>query len=253
LHMGLYPVLARMVYRDDITESPVIATRNVHIPSLADGKLGFEELVKQGYDDKDFSGLFSSEMLAVGRFPAQFTDEFLESRVPDLNKYWDKQSKSITSVTNELTWTYGDKKYATINSRGTKGVIGFAQDEAVKLDDWEITCRTPFAVVLVTDLSKQGDLKTTHHILITAVARAQNTGMEYEYKDDKTILIHQGSMPLLLEPVKATISVKGKEDFKVIVLDHDGVKTDQTVPANKNTFTIDGGKYKTIYYLIEAD
>src|SRR5690606_7633831 len=56
LHIGLYPALARLIYRGDVKESPVVATRNAHIPSLAEGKLSFTELVRQGYDDKSFSG-----------------------------------------------------------------------------------------------------------------------------------------------------------------------------------------------------
>ncbi|MFW5832024.1 MAG: beta-galactosidase, partial [Prolixibacteraceae bacterium] len=54
LHIGLYPALARMIYRGDIKESPVVATRNVHIPSFTEGKLGFNEIVEQGFDDKQF-------------------------------------------------------------------------------------------------------------------------------------------------------------------------------------------------------
>ncbi|MEX2512490.1 MAG: hypothetical protein WD398_06260 [Cyclobacteriaceae bacterium] len=43
LHMGLYPTLTRMVYRNDIRERPVLGTRMVHVPSLEEGMLGFEE------------------------------------------------------------------------------------------------------------------------------------------------------------------------------------------------------------------
>jgi len=54
--LGLYPALARMVHRGDVEEGPVIASRNVHIPSLGEGRLGFLERVEQGYDDKFIAG-----------------------------------------------------------------------------------------------------------------------------------------------------------------------------------------------------
>lgn len=251
LHMGLYPALARMVYRGDVAESPVLATRNVHIPSLADGKLGFVESVKQGFDIKDFTGSFSAETIAIGRCPVQFTDFFRETTVPDLTDYWDTENKIIISVTDELTWHYGEKKYAIINTNGTKGVIGFAEKEPIQLDEWSIFCENPFSVILITDLSQNGDLENTKKILITAVARGQNTGMVYEYKDNETILKDRGGMPLLLEPVMATISIKGSSKFDVYVLDADGVKTEQTVPVKNGAFSMNGEKYKTMYYLIE--
>src|SRR5690606_12190624 len=92
LHMGLYPALARMVYRGDITESPVIGSRKVHIPSLAMGKLGIEERVDQGYDDKRFSGTIPTEMLAIGRFTVEFTDEFAATVPADVTQNGDQHA-----------------------------------------------------------------------------------------------------------------------------------------------------------------
>ncbi len=250
LQMGLNPVLARMVYRDDVCESRVMATRNVHIPSMAEGKLGFEELVQQGHDVKVFTGTFPSETTAIGRFPIKLTDTFQETVVPDLGPYWDTQARVVESSTGELKWYYGEKKYATLNTMGTKGFIGFAENHPIKLDDWEIDCENPFAVIFITDLSTGGNLDTADKILITAVARARNTGMRYAYKGDETVLTQKGTRPLLMEPVKATISLKTKKDTQVTVLDHDGVITPVKVPVNQGKFVIDGAKYQTIYYLM---
>lgn len=95
LHMGLYPALARMIYRGDVTESEVITTRNVHIPSLESGKLGFEEKVIQGFDDKEFSGTFTPNTLAIGRMPITFTEEPQETVLPDLSAYHNLTENSI--------------------------------------------------------------------------------------------------------------------------------------------------------------
>ncbi len=250
LHMGLYPALARMIYRGDITESEVLAARNVHVPSIAEGKLGFSELVEQGYDDKQFSGTVSPEMMAIGRFPVRFSENFQETVVPDVSGYWNEEAKVVISATGELKWNYGEKKYVSVDSKGTKGIIGFAKDEKVNLGDWEIETENPFAVILVTDLSEKGDLATAERILVTAVARARNTGMEYDYADGNVMLKNEGDKPLLLEPVKATIGLAGNNNYEVILLDHDGKETGSKIPVSDDVFEIDGARDKTLYYLL---
>jgi hypothetical protein len=54
-----------------------------------------------------------------------------------------------------------------------------------------------------------------------------------------------------MEPVCAEITLDHSGSPKVTALDHDGRKTDVTVPISNSTFEIDGTHYKTIYYEIE--
>lgn len=250
LHFGLYPVLARMIYRNDIAESTVIATRNVHIPSLEKGKLGFNEVVKQGYDDKNFTGTVTPEMLAIGRFPVDFTESFQKTVIPDVGKFWNKNEKVITSATGELKWNYDDNSYFTVNTDATKALVGFAQNRKVDLGNWQIETENPFAVIFITDLSENGDLSTAEKILVAAVARGRNTGMEYEYNDDKTVLTDTGEIPLLLEPVVAKISSENLDDYEIRVLDQDGIITNNKLELENGAFNIDGARDKTMYYLI---
>ncbi|MGC9355408.1 MAG: hypothetical protein ACP5D9_16285, partial [Mariniphaga sp.] len=250
LHFGLYPVLARMIYRNDVSESPVIATRNVHIPSFKEGKLGFNELVKQGYDDKNFTGTVTPEMLAIGKFPVDFTESFEETVIPAMTDLWNKESQIITSETGELNWHYGDNPFFTVNTDATKAVVGFAQNKKVELGDWQIETENPFAVIFVTDLSKKGDLSEAEKILVTAVARGRNTGMKYEYSGNETVLTSTGEMPLLLEPVVAKIASKNLDNYEVRILDQDGKITQNSIPVNDGVLKIDGERDKTLYYLI---
>jgi hypothetical protein len=250
LHMGLYPALARLVYRGDITESPILSTRNVHIPSLAESKLGFREVVRQGHDVKDFSGTFSPELLAVGRYPVRFTDRFIKTEVPDISAHRDEKNHALKSVTGQLQWHYGEKKYVTLNTGSSKGVVGFWPKQHIALGDLEIYTENPFAVLLITSLSEKTNLAETDSVLVTAVARGRNTGMTYAYSEGKTRLTSQGKSPLLLEPVKATLKWKDKQQWKVTVLDQDGLPLAQTVPVTGSRFEIDGEKYQTIYYLM---
>lgn len=250
LHIGLYPALARMIYRDDIKESPVIATRNVHLPSFQEGKLGFSEIVEQGYDDKTFTGTVTPEMLAVGRFPVRFTESFQPTEIPAMRQHWNRDEKYVASATGELKWNYKDNPYFTINTKGTKGAVGFVQNKTIELDGWKVETENPFAVIFITDLSKKGDLSVAEKILLTVVARGRNTGMEYKYENNKAFLTRTGTDPLLLEPVIADISSETLSGYEVKVVDQDGRVTKKSIPVKNNTFSIDGETDKTLYYLL---
>lgn len=248
LHMGLYPALARMVYRNDITESPLIATRNVHVPSMEAGLLGFEEKVDQGYDDKRFSGSVPSQTLAIWRIPVKFTEDPLETKIPDLSAQWDTVNKIITSVTNELTWSYGDNDYFSFNTPGTKGVVGFLPDREVVLGDLTLESDNKFAVILVSSLDPGRSIEDADEILVTTVARGMNTGMQYNESGDT--LISTGTRPLLLEPVNVNIKMPGRSEYSVEILDHDGLRTGRYLTAKDNRISIRGNYHKTIWYLL---
>jgi hypothetical protein len=249
LHMGLYPALARMIYRNDMQESPVIFTRNVHVPSLEEGVLDFEEKVDQGFDDKRFTGSVSPRTLAVGRIPVKFTDEPRETIIPDISAHLDTVNKMITSVTNELSWVYGQNDYFTINTAGTKGIVGFIPDKKIMLGDWELQSDNRFAVILITSLNKDKNLKDADKILITTVARGKNSGMKYNPTGDS--LISVGTYPLLLEPVNVNLSINGESEYTVEVLDHDGLPTGKFVPVKNGKSAIKGSESKTLWYLLE--
>jgi hypothetical protein len=53
-----------------------------------------------------------------------------------------------------------------------------------------------------------------------------------------------------MEPVKARISLRHRENATVYLLDHSGRKTARTLPVRDGTFAIDGVRDKTCYYLI---
>jgi len=48
--------------------------------------------------------------------------------------------------------------------------------------------------------------------------------------------------------VKATVTIAGRPIASVNVLDHDGRRTDRTLPVMDGRFTLDGAKDKAIYY-----
>jgi hypothetical protein len=105
---------------------------------------------------------------------------------------------------------------------------------------------TPFISLLFTPLDNR-PLIESQHILITALARDKQLGTVYN--DDGTELIEAGGPPLLLEPVQATITLKGSPMTSMKVVDTYGVPTDRQVERTGNTFRLDG-RYATYYYEI---
>jgi hypothetical protein len=61
-------------------------------------------------------------------------------------------------------------------------------------------------------------------------------------------VLANGGAPILLEPVKATVTIGGRAIEAVNILDHDGRRTERRVPVTEGRFILDGAKDKTIYY-----
>ena len=247
-NLSLYPALSRMIYRNDIKEGDVISMRYVDLKNLNTGKLGFNEIIEQQGDVKTFRGVVPAEALAAGRVLVTFTDSFKKTYKPDLSAFRDLKKKIIRSNTDQLVWDYSDKGFITINSPGTKGVVGFAKEKEIVLDYVSIKIKNDFAIVLLTSLDKGKSIKESKHLLVTTLARAKNKGMKFN--SDKTKLLEVGEAPILLEPVHVELTF---EDYKIIettVLDHAGNRSDRKIKANRRSVLLDGNQYKTIYYEI---
>ncbi len=248
--IGLYPALARMVYRGDVKEGDTVAVRNIYVPDLLQGKVGFDDAVKQSGDVKSFGGQTPPEALAAGKVVLAFTEEPKATEAAKLDGLWDRRKKTVRSNTGQLFWDYSGKGFFTVDTPGTKAVVGFASGKTHQLGEVAVRVETPFAVVFVTSLDPEKPIKTADSLLVTAVARAQNTGMRYS--GDRSRVEAKGKAPILLEPVKAAVAIKRRGRApKVYALDHDGKRTATTVPVRGGQFVIDGARYRTLYYEVD--
>lgn len=245
--LGQYPALARMIYRHDIRPGDVISVRKISLPELQQGKFSFTDKIEQQGDIKTFGGSVPSAALAVGRCLVQFTDKPEPSILPDMSRY--THDKVITSTTGQLSWDASGKGFFTINTPGTKAVVGFAQDKTLPLGDITLASHSPYVSLIVTALQKNATLDNAGSALITAVARTSNTGFSYHAFDQS--IIDNGKGPIMLEPVKATITFAKRAIVAVHVLDQDGRRTDKTLPMEGNTVTLDTARDHTIYYEVE--
>ncbi len=247
--VGVFPAVARQVLRGDVKESEVTAARYVHVPSLAEGKLGFTEKVTQQHDVKTFDGdKVSARALAAARCVVDFTDAYRDTPAFDLSKY--VKDGVTTSATGQLRWYEGKSKLDgsfTMDTAGTKAVVGFAQGKTCKLGDVTITPQSRFAAIYVTAQGKDETIATAKSVLVVAIARARNTGAKIVL--DSRILA-KGTAPVVMEPVRAVIRIPRAAEATVHVLDHDGCKTGKTLPIEDGILAIDTAKEKTPYYLV---
>ena len=181
--MGIYPALARMVYRRDVHPEPRSSPFAMFpLPELQQGTFSFSDEVNLQGDLKTFGGSVPPEVPGRCRCSSfQFTDTAHPSIFPDMSKY--QKGSVITSSTGQLVWDYSDKGFFTINTDGTKGLVGFAQDKPAKLGDITITSHSPYAVILVTALDQGKTLATTDATLITA----RRPRGEYRFQRDEWI------------------------------------------------------------------
>jgi hypothetical protein len=229
--LGQFPALSRMIFRGDIKQGDIISTRVVSTDDLTNGKFNFAEKNEAKGDVKGFNGDCPQSALAAGRCVVQFTDKSAPSTMPDMTKY--TKGTAITSTTGELVWDSANNGFITINTAGTKAVVGFAQGKAQALGNVSITSQTPYASIILTAMDKTETLDNAKSALLTLVARAAN-----------------GSSGVVMEPVHADIAISGHNVSAVNVLDQNGVPTGQTVTVNNGSFHIDTGADKTFYYQV---
>lgn len=243
--LTLYPAIASMIYRNEIREGDVIAKRHVHLESLQDGIIGFEETVKQDWDQKSFSGTMPNEAFAAGKVVLEFTEEFVPTTEPDLSPYVDTLTNTIRSNTGQLKWHYNEKGYITAVTPFSRVFAGFTGNKTLEAGDFTMESVTPFSVVFVNSLDREKNLENCERALITAIARAKNTGMRFN--EDKTELLEVGEAPILMEPVQLTMGMPRKVK-KVHILDHAGKRTGRVIEADSKSVTLDGAETRAIYY-----
>jgi hypothetical protein len=167
--------------------------------------------------------------------------------MPSMDKF--RRGPTIVSSTGQLAWNTSGKGCFTVNTPGTKAVVGFAQGRPLALGDVTITPECPYASIILTAADKTATLATAKRAILSAVARNCNTGFKYFTLDNK--IVDNGKAPILLEPVKATLAIAGRRIAAVHVLDHDGNRTGKTLKEAGGSFAIDGTREKTLYYEIE--
>ncbi len=246
-YIGQFPALAFAIYNGHFAEGQIVSARRLSTSAIFAGVDALQQTSgRVGGDENELlaHGDTPVEALAVGRVTLKVADGQPPSYLASLNDWINGRRQIVESNTGQLTWDFADKT-VTIHSDRTQGLIGFAAGGTYDLPGVTIKeIETPFISLLFTPLDNR-PLIESGHILITALARDKQLGTVYN--EDGTELIETGGPPLLLEPVQATITLKGNPATSVQVVDVYGVPTGRQLERTDNTFRLDG-RYATYYY-----
>ena len=281
-NIAQYPSLARMIYRGDVKEGEIVSTRNVSMQELEDGKIGFEEkLANSGGNFQAFSGSVPVAALAVGRVVINFTDQPASKGLDQerLVALMDPSARVFRSVTGQLTWDTTNEGHITINTPGTQAVIGHASGRTLTFADTTILTGNPQVNIFISALDKDATIDKARRLLVTTLGRTFDEGTVIDENGSKAASVPELKYPsfsskerrideqraefsaknptLLIEPVKAEITLKRSGPCRVIPLDHAGRMLPKAEPIPVTTaddsvrFTVDGDQSKTFYYLVE--
>jgi hypothetical protein len=241
--LALYPALSAMIMRGDLEEGRVVSERIINMKTSGSDKVPPTDRIVQDHDRKMLRSVLPNNMLALGRVVNSFTDT-------GASKVLAYDSTGVDTIiksnTGQLQWHTGKDKYFTVSSTGTVAMAGFSGNKRIDLGEISIQTSNRFANIFVTSMNRNKDLLHADRILITTMARAANSGMEFNEARNK--LISTGRKPILLEPVVSTVSFLKRSGGKLYVLDHSGNRTGKTVPLTRGKYLLDGKKYKAIYY-----
>lgn len=136
--------------------------------------------------------------------------------------------KVFRSDTGQLVWN-GDEGVLLANSPRAKLLCGFlAEGSESAVDGFGARCRTRFASLSLVSLDGQ-PTDRSKRLLLTAVARAENTGQAT--LENRRVLAQPGQPPVLAEPVDATVEVTAGAALRAYPLDPRGRKTGRTLPV----------------------
>ncbi len=247
-YIGQFPALAFAVRKGHVAEGDVVAVRRLSTEDLFAGvdPLG-QDFTGGGHDIKNIVGAARTPpaCLAAGRVTIAF--EKGEDEAADPGTCRDPDAQVIRSSTGQLVWDYGTG-VVQLTGPKTQAVVGRADGASFDLDGVRLDIATPFVSVIFTPLDDR-PLAESGHILLTAMARDRQTGTAYGGGGKQLVRI--GGPPLEMEPVRATVRLKGDRPKEVNILDIYGVPTGRTVePADDGSFAIDG-RWATYYYEIK--
>jgi hypothetical protein len=248
-YLGQFPALALAVRRGHIRAGTIAAARRIGTDDIFRGVDALsQDLPGVGYDPAAPMGNLRtpSEVFAMGRLTLRIGDDAGRSERADWDDLVDTATGVVTSVTGELAWD-ARGRVVVIGSPKTQGVVGFAGGRRFELPGAVVAVTTTFVSLLLTPLDDR-PLVESGHILITAMARDRQTGARYS--EDGTRLLDTGGPPLLMEPVRATITLGGAPVTSARAVDVYGVPTGTEIERRGNAVTIDG-RYATYYYEVK--
>ena len=171
---------------------------------------------------------------------------------PDLPSAPPPGGSKFSSDTGQLAWDTDDK-VVTIDTPRSKAVIGFAERRSYDLGGIGIefgALKQGFGMIQLTVLDG-ADFQSARRILVTAVATAENTGMQWKDVNRDSVGSQWGHAPSLVEGVPAKIRLLPGGKWKAWALNERGQRR-EGVALQENTLEI-GPESKTLWYELTAE
>jgi hypothetical protein len=163
----------------------------------------------------------------------------------------------LVSDTNELSWFTSPEKggLVTIETDHTQAAIGFVKAHAKPLRYLTAQLDNRFVSITLSALDDK-PLARAGRMLLTAAARAGNTGMQWN--ENRTALMQAGSAPTVIEPVTGQLLLRNLAQARkvmLVALDGRGQPIGAPLNAQKTTdgWQLQLGAAVTTWYEIKVE
>lgn len=196
---GQWPACALMFYRQDIAPLPDVLTASASDPDLFAGRT-----LNDGFPlDAAFTHRLQTRLGAARSQSAPAVP------FPPPSDVW---------KTEQSQWD-AQKGVLTVNTPRSVALVGFTGGQTITLGPATFAPTTEFSSLLLSSLDGQ-PIAGSRHLLLTAAARAENTGMIMN--SGRTSVTNPGRAPIRVEPVRGIFTLNAGSGWKAYALDAHG-------------------------------
>ncbi len=209
--MAVEPFAYFMYVRGDVKTAPLIYRQALDQTALHDPLRKRDNKIAESENRfyMKFGGLdVPSDTAFVGKVelsldPQQYPAVWDEAAYRNSH---DIEAKTLTSLTRELAWNYGDG-WITVDTPRSKGVIGFFANRTHGLGALALRLNDAYGVAYASSLDDQ-PVESSRRLLLGLATRTRNTGQTYSRLGKEFSLGNQGDAPVRMEPATADLRLR---------------------------------------------
>jgi hypothetical protein len=239
--LGNFPANALIYRQGYLKQAPVVVQEHRPLKDLWNQVLpliseesGFDPN-RDRVENNTTSQLTTVNPLAflVGKVEVTYDSDRSQNQVRDLTPYIDEKSRTISSITGEISWNYG-KGICLLNSPKAQGVTGFLKSVGtIGLKDGSITADNEYATVAIASMDNQ-NITQSQKILVQVGTIARSTGWKQKVAQwvDQSKQSHQGfeildygQAPWTITKNHLSITINNPRITKATILDMNGMAT----------------------------
>jgi hypothetical protein len=119
----------------------------------------------------------------------EFVDGPVDEPVIDTSAtYMDADRRIVRSTTGQLAWDHSGRGFITVDTPGTKAMIGHGGGRTHTLGEVTIAPQTPYCLVYVTAPGKDDTIVDAPSLLISVTARMVDRGTVFDDLSDRPLV-----------------------------------------------------------------